>query len=179
MVGAAAHRTDPSTQRQEFQDGMGGAGGDVSEKYPSLLVVLTQVPGGVLGASWNAKVGGLEPATPICGLESLRKGNRREEKLLPGPFRKSSGQTLHLQRLGGTLSTNCKWVFSLTYPRRESSAHPELDGLSDCDLDTDPRMGTLLLDSESKRSPQKGRNKTKIPCLKKKERKPGKAKSLK
>lgn len=45
----AAYTVNPSTQRQEFQGNIGGAGGEMSEKCPSLLVIPTQVPGEVLG----------------------------------------------------------------------------------------------------------------------------------
>lgn len=55
VVVVAAHMINPSTQRQEFQDNIGGVGGDVSEKWPSLLVVLTRVPGEGLGAGSRMK----------------------------------------------------------------------------------------------------------------------------
>lgn len=51
----AANTVNPSTQRQEFQGDIGGAEGDMSEKCPSLLVILTQVPCEVLGVGSRIK----------------------------------------------------------------------------------------------------------------------------
>jgi hypothetical protein len=101
---------------------------------------------------------------------------REKKSSFQVPSGSLSGQTLSLQRLGGPFALFANgYSSSLTLGERLKYTSPKARHHFYCDLDTASCMGTLLLDSESNRSSQKGRYEAKNRVFKKEKETVGKA----